>query len=83
MALTLERQKGTSPSKAPGDLSANGAETISRIWQAVAFIEEVREGLPGNGRRRQAHSNATKSLRSAVQKLMNAAESLMPSAAAE
>lgn len=37
--LTLEKLTG------PESLSSSRADQISRIWQAIAFIEEVREGL--------------------------------------
>lgn len=59
-------------------LSAPGAEVISRLWQAIAFLEEVRSDLTGRVRQSPARDAASVALVSGTQQLIMAAGILAP-----
>jgi len=70
-----------SNSLAPEALSVPRAEIISRIWQAVAFLEEVRGDLARQVRQSKTRDAAAVALTSGEQQLVLSAGILAPKAA--
>ena len=70
--LTLAKQD------APVSISAPAAEIISRLWQAVAFLEEVRADLTRLVRVSPSRDAAAIAITSGTQQLVLAAGILAP-----
>jgi hypothetical protein len=71
-ALRLDRQD------VQESIGAKRAEIISRLWQAIAFLEEVRADLGNGVRMSPAREQASIAITSSTQQLVLAAGILAP-----
>jgi hypothetical protein len=60
------------------EMSPQRAEAISRLWQAIAFVHEVRADLAADVRPGAARNTAAEKIASAARDLEDAATLLAP-----
>lgn len=64
--------------KSSNAIGAPRAEIISRLWQAIAFLEEVRADIPRQVRASESLGSAVTEIQAATRRLTKAAALLAP-----
>jgi hypothetical protein len=79
--MKLEQRNVARPARAEDFFTPHRAELISRLWQAIAFVHEIRNDLGTNVRVSASRDSAADKIASATRDLADAAALLAPTRA--